>query len=233
VASGTATLNQWMERVWDGQMRRTASRPLPSGRLSSREALVFALLLSVAGGLYLLLAVNLLAALLAVSTLLSYLLVYTPLKRKTPLCTLLGAFPGAMPTLIGWAGGSGHINGQAWFLFAILFLWQFPHFLAIALMYREDYSRAGYHMLPDFDADSRFTRGEIVGFSLLLVLATMLPLAGRAGWLYGVGMSVAGAFLLYYVGKLAASNSKVFAGRLLHASVLYLPVVLVIMVAAK
>jgi protoheme IX farnesyltransferase len=156
VASGTATLNQWMERVWDGQMRRTVSRPLPSGRLTSREALVFGILLSLAGGLYLLVAVNLLAALLAVSTLLSYLLVYTPLKRKTPLCTLLGAFPGAMPTLIGWAGGAGHINGQAWFLFAILFLWQFPHFLAIALMYRDDYGQAGYHMLPAFDRDARF-----------------------------------------------------------------------------
>jgi protoheme IX farnesyltransferase len=233
VASGTATLNQWMERVWDGQMRRTVSRPLPSGRLTSREALVFGILLSLAGGLYLLVAVNLLAALLAVSTLLSYLLVYTPLKRKTPLCTLLGAFPGAMPTLIGWAGGAGHINGQAWFLFAILFLWQFPHFLAIALMYRDDYGQAGYHMLPAFDRDARFTRAEIVGFSLLLVLATMLPLADRADWLYGAGMGVAGAFLLYYVAKLAASNSKVLAGRLLHASVLYLPVVLVIMVVAK
>jgi len=242
VASGTATLNQWMERVWDGQMRRTASRPLPSGRLSSREALAFGILLSVAGGLYLLLAVNALAALLAISTLLSYLLVYTPLKRRTPLCTLLGAFPGAMPTLIGWAGGSGAINRQAWFLFAILFLWQFPHFLAIALMYRDDYSQAGYRMLPDFDRDARFTHAEIMGFSVLLVLATLSPILSsplmsmsgdRAGLLYGAGMGLAGAFLLYHAGKLAASNSKVMASRLLHASVLYLPVVLVIMVAAK
>jgi heme o synthase len=242
VASGTATLNQWMERVWDGQMRRTASRPLPSGRLSSREALAFGLLLSIAGGLYLLVAVNALSALLAVSTLLSYLLVYTPLKRKTPLCTLLGAFPGAMPTLIGWAGASATINRQAWFLFAILFLWQFPHFLAIALMYRDDYSRAGYRMLPDFDRDARFTHVEIVAFSVLLVVATMLPILNlaivnlamdRAGWLYGAGMGVAGAFLLYHSGKLAASNSKIMASRLLHASVLYLPVVLGIMVAAK
>jgi protoheme IX farnesyltransferase len=233
VASGTATLNQWMERVWDGKMRRTASRPLPSGRLTSREALVFGLLLSVTGGLYLLVAVNALSAALAVSTLLSYLLVYTPLKRKTPLCTLLGAFPGAMPTLIGWAGASAAINRQAWYLFAILFLWQFPHFLAIALMYREDYSRAGYHMLPDFDRDSRFTHAEIIGFSVLCVAATMLPLMDRAGWLYGAGMGVAGAFLLYHSGKLATSNAKGLPGRLLHASVLYLPVVLVIMVAAK
>jgi heme o synthase len=233
VASGTATLNQWMERVWDGKMRRTASRPLPSGRLTGREALVFGILLSVAGGLYLLVAVNALSALLAVSTFLSYLLVYTPLKRKTPLCTLLGAFPGAMPTLIGWAGASANITRQAWVLFAILFLWQFPHFLAIALMYRDDYSRAGYRMLPDFDRDARFTRIEIVGFTLILVLATMLPIGDRTGLLYGAGMGVAGAFLLYHVGKLAASSSTVRASRLLHASVLYLPVVLVIMVASK
>jgi len=195
--------------------------------------LLFGLLLSVAGGLYLLLTVNALSALLAVSTLLSYLLVYTPLKRKTPLCTLLGAFPGAMPTLIGWAGASATLNRQAWFLFAILFLWQFPHFLAIALMYRDDYSRAGYRMLPDFDRDARFTHMEIMGFSVLVVLATMLPLADRAGWLYGAAMGVAGAFLLYHSGKLAITNSKIMAGRLLHASVLYLPVVLVIMVASK
>lgn len=234
IASGTATLNQWMERVWDSKMCRTAARPLPSGRLTSREALLFSILLSVAGGLYLLVAVNALSALLAVSTLLSYLLVYTPLKRKTPLCTLLGAFPGAMPTLIGWAGASANISRQAWFLFAILFLWQFPHFLAIALMYRDDYSRAGYRMLPDFDRDTRFTRMEIVGFTMILVLTTMLPLVGRAGLLYWAGMGVAGAFLLYHVGKLAASSSStVRASLLLHASVLYLPVVLVIMVAAK
>jgi heme o synthase len=233
VASGTATLNQWMERVWDGQMRRTASRPLPSGRLTGGEAFVFGILLSVAGGLYLLVAVNALSALLAVSTLLSYLLVYTPLKRKTPLCTLLGAFPGAMPTLIGWAGASGNIPRQAWFLFAILFLWQFPHFLAIALMYRDDYSRAGYRMLPDFDRDTWFTRLEIVGFTLILVLVTMLSLGGGAGLLNWAGMCAAGAFLLYHVGKLAVSSSTIRASRLLHASVLYLPMVLVIMVASK
>ncbi len=233
VASGTATLNQWMERVWDGQMRRTASRPLPAGRLTGGEAFVFGILLSIAGGFYLLVAVNALSALLAVSTLLSYLLIYTPLKRKTPLCTLLGAFPGAMPTLIGWAAASASINRQAWFLFAILFLWQFPHFLAIALMYREDYSQAGYRMLPDFDRDARFTHVEIVGFAVLLVLATMLPIVDRPGSWYWVGMCIAGAFLLYHVSMLATSSSKVLASRLLHASVLYLPVVLGIMVAWK
>ena len=233
VACGTATLNQWMERVWDGQMRRTATRPLPSGRLNAREALLFGILLSVAGGLYLAVAVNGLSALLAISTLLSYLLVHTPLKRKTPLCTLLGAFPGAMPTLIGWAGASAHIDRQAWFLFAILFLWQFPHFLAIALMYREDYARAGYRMLPRIDRDSRFTRAEIVGFTLILVVTTMLPVAGRGGPVYLTAMALAGALLLYHVAKLARSSSKVLASRVVHASVIYLPVILGIMIASK
>lgn len=233
VASGTATLNQWMERVWDGQMRRTASRPLPAGRVGAGEALGFGLLLSIVGGLYLALAVNLLSAILALSTLLSYLLVYTPLKRKTPLCTLLGAFPGAMPTLIGWAGASGKIEGQAWFLFAILFLWQFPHFLAIALMYREDYAQAGYKMLPGFDRDSRFTRAEIVGFTVVLIVTTMLPLAGRGGLVYSLLMAVAGVFMLYHVAKLTRSASKVLASRVVHASVLYLPVVLLVVATFK
>jgi len=233
VASGTATLNQWMERVWDAEMRRTANRPLPSGRLNAREAFLFGILLSVAGGLYLALAVNGLAALLAISTLLSYLLIYTPLKRKTPLCTLLGAFPGAMPALIGWAGASASIERHAWFLFAILFLWQFPHFLAIALMYREDYTRAGYKMLPKFDLDSRFTRAEIVGFTVILVVTTMLPLVDRGGPIYLSGMFLAGIFLLYHATKLTRSNSKVLASRVLHASVIYLPIVLGIIVAGK
>jgi len=233
VASGTATLNQWMEQVWDGRMKRTAQRPLPSGRISSREALFFGLILSVAGGLYLALLVNRLSALLAVSTLLSYLLVYTPLKRRTPLCTLLGAFPGAMPTLIGWAGSSDGINLQAMFLFAVLFLWQFPHFLAIALMYREDYERAGYHMLPQFDRDSRFTRGEIVAFTVALIVTTLLPVSTHGPSAYLIGMLLAGGFLLYHSIILAGSGSRVLASRLLHASVIYLPVVLLIMAFGK
>jgi len=233
VASGTATLNQCMERVWDGQMRRTASRPLPSGRLKAREAFLFGILLSIAGGLYLAVAVNGLAACLAISTLLSYLLIYTPLKRRTPLCTLLGAFPGAMPTLIGWAGASGEIERHAWFLFAVLFLWQFPHFLAIALMYREDYSRAGYKMLPQFDLDSRFTRAEIIAFTVILVITTMLPLVDHGGPFYLSGMFLAGVFFLYHVTKLARSTSKVLASRVVHASVIYLPIVLGMIVARK
>ena len=228
VASGTATLNQWMERTWDGQMRRTAGRPLPAGRVSSREALIFGVLLSVVGGVYLALAVNSLSALLAVSTLLSYLFIYTPLKRKTPLCTMIGAFPGAMPTLIGWAAAGAAINLQALSLFAVLFLWQFPHFLAIALMYRDDYSRAGYHMLPSFDRDSLFTRAEILVFSLALILITAFPIGAPVGPVYVIAMLLSGAFLLYYVLRLMKS-SKTGASGLLHASVLYLPVVLAVM----
>jgi protoheme IX farnesyltransferase len=151
VASGTATLNQCMERRYDAQMRRTANRPLVSGGLSGRQACWFGLTLSAAGGALLAASVNVVSALLAIGTLLGYLLVYTPLKRKTPLCTALGAVPGAMPTLIGWAGASGGVGRNAWLLYGILFLWQFPHFLAIALLYREDYAVAGFRMLPRFD----------------------------------------------------------------------------------
>ena len=233
VASGTATLNQWMEKTWDGQMRRTAKRPLPCGRVSPREAFLFGLVLSVSGGTYLALFVNAIASLLAISTLLSYLLIYTPLKRRTPLCTLLGAFPGAMPTLIGWAASAGSLSWQAGFLFAVLFLWQFPHFLAIALMYREDYARAGYHMLPEFDLDSRFTRGEIVAFTLALILTTLLPAASHASTAYFGPLVLAGGFLLYYVLRLAAAGSKLAASRVLHASVVYLPIVLVVMALGK
>jgi len=231
VASGTATLNQWMERVWDGQMRRTANRPLPAGRVSAREAFAYGILLSIAGGACLAALVNWTAAALAVSTLLSYLLIYTPLKRKTPLCTLLGAFPGAMPTLIGWAGASSRIDSHAWFLFGILFLWQFPHFLAIAFMYREDYTRAGYKMLPDFDADGRFTRAEVLAFSMLLVLVTMF--FGSRTAISLVTLSLAGAFLLYPTIKLLRTSSRNMASRVVHASVIYLPIVLIVTAVSK
>jgi len=234
VASGTATLNQFMERAYDARMRRTSSRPVASGRMAAREALAFGIFLSLAGGLYLWWTVNPLAAVLAISTLLSYLLIYTPLKRVTPLCTLLGAFPGAMPTLIGWAGASAGLSRQAWSLFAVLFLWQFPHFLAIALLYREDYAHAGYRMLPAFDNEGRFTRAEIVTTTLLLILVTMIPFAGvNHARLYLPAVFVAGVFFLYYGIRLAYSASRASAGRLVHASVIYLPLVLGMMVACK
>ena len=233
VASGTATLNQWMERSYDAQMRRTANRPLVSGRLKGREACWFGLALSAAGGVLLAASVNLTSAFLAIGTLLGYLLVYTPLKRKTPLCTLLGAVPGAMPTLIGWAAASGGIGRNAWLLFGVLFLWQFPHFLAIALLYREDYAAAGFRMLPGFDVEGRFTRMEIVVFAVILVGLTMLPLAGGSGAAYSLIMFAAGIFFVYHTAKLAVSRSRVMASRVVHASVIYLPVVLATMMAWK
>jgi heme o synthase len=233
VASGTATLNQMMERFYDARMRRTANRPLVSGRLSAREAFWFGLSLSVAGGALLTASVNAVSALLAIGTLLGYLLVYTPLKRKTPLCTFLGAVPGAMPTLIGWAAAAGSVGRNAWLLFGVLFLWQFPHFLAIALLYREDYAGAGFRMLPRFDIDGRFTKVEIVIFTVALVIVTMLPLAGRSGAIYPVIMFTAGAFFLYHTAKLARSGSRRLARRVVHASVIYLPVVLGTMMAWK
>src|SRR6202022_4253466 len=234
VASGTATLNQLMERLYDAQMGRTANRPLVSGRLSPREARWLGLSLSVAGGVSLAVWVNAVSALLAIGTLLGYLLVYTPLKRKTPLCTLLGAVPGAMPTLIGWAAAaSGSIGRNAWLLFGVLFLWQFPHFLAIALLYREDYAGAGFRMLPRFDTDGRFTKAEIVVFTAVLVMVTMLPVAGRSGATYSLIMFTAGAFFLYHTAKLAKSGSRMLARGVVHASVIYLPVVLGTMMAWK
>jgi len=233
VASGTATLNQWMERVWDAQMRRTANRPLPAGRVSSREAFTFGVTLSVLGAAYLAVFVNAFASLLASTTLLSYLLIYTPLKRRTPFCTVLGAFPGAMPTLIGWVGATGSLSLQAGFLFAVLFLWQFPHFLAIALMYRDDYMRAGFRMLPKLDLDSKFTRAEIVGFTLALILTTLLPAASRPSTTYGIPLLIAGGFFLYYVLRLAAAGSKLEASKVVRASVAYLPSVLAVMALGK
>ncbi len=234
VASGTATLNQWMEKSYDARMRRTARRPLVSGRLRGRAACWFGLALSAAGGGLLAASVNLLSAFLAIGTLLGYLLVYTPLKRKTPLCTLLGAVPGAMPTLIGWAAASGGIGRSAWLLFGVLFLWQFPHFLAIALLYREDYAAAGFRMLPGFDVDGRFTRMEIVLFAIVLVGFTMfLPLGGGSGAAYSLIMFTAGIFFVYHTAKLAMSRSRVMASRVVHASVIYLPVVLATMMAWK
>src|SRR5215468_1476112 len=180
VASGTGTLNQYIERRFDSQMRRTARRPLAAGRLKPSAVLWFGLALSAVGSLYLALAVNVLASLLAIFTLLSYLFCYTPLKRKTPLCTLVGAVPGAMPPLIGWAAASGKLTFEAWTLFAVIFLWQFPHFMAIAWMYRDDYYRAGYLVLPRGQAGAHFaTLQTILPLWLLIPLGLLPGFAGQ------------------------------------------------------
>ena len=226
VASGTGTLNQYIERHSDASMRRTAQRPLPSGRLRAGNALAFGLAISAAGGILLWFAVNPLASLLALLTLASYLLFYTPLKRKTALCTLVGAFPGAMPPLIGWAAARGHLNAEAWALYGILFFWQFPHFLAIAWMYREDYSRAGLRMLPQGDEQGRFTSREIVAFLIALVPMSLFPaFLGDVGTAYLAGALALGIYFFYHGVRLARTRTAITARRVVLASIVYLPLI--------
>jgi heme o synthase len=234
VASGTGTLNQYIERRFDAQMRRTARRPLAAGRLKPAAVLWFGLALSIVGSLYLVAAVNILASLLTIATLLAYLFFYTPLKRKTPLCTLVGAFPGAMPPLIGWAAASGKLDFQAWTLYAILFLWQFPHFMAIAWMYREDYARAGYLVLPpDGSARARSVNLQTVLPLLALVPLSLLPgLMGEAK-LYFIGALLLGAGFVLCAAQFALRRSNSAARRLLAASIIYLPALFVLMLLAR
>src|SRR5437660_5211675 len=175
LSSGIATLNQFIERDLDGLMRRTADRPLPSGRLFPFEALWFGVAVTALAEVYLSLFVNVLTALLGLTVIAGYLFVYTPLKTRTSLSTALGAFPGAMPPLMGWTAARGRIDIAAWVLFAILFLWQFPHFLAIALMYRGDYGLPGISMMPVVDPDGRVTGQQIIAYSLMLLPVSLLP----------------------------------------------------------
>lgn len=234
VASGTATLNQFMERRFDGEMRRTARRPLPAGRLQPWQALTFGLTLAAAGGVYLALAANRLASFLALLTLASYLLIYTPLKRRTAWCMFVGAFPGAMPPLIGWAAARGHLDAEAWVLYGILFLWQFPHFLSIAWMYREDYGRAGYLMLPPGDREGRSMAWQVFLCSLVLVPVTLVPAwLGEVGTLYLFGALALGLAFFVYGARLAFTRSNVLARRLLLASVVYLPLICALMMVDK
>jgi protoheme IX farnesyltransferase len=231
VASGTATLNQYVERRFDAQMRRTKRRPLAAGRINPSRALWFGIALSVSGAVYLAAAVNLLASLLAVLTLSSYLLLYTPLKRKTPLCTLVGAFPGAAPPLIGWAAASGTLSLEAWLLYGLVFLWQFPHFMAIAWMYREDYQRAGYMVLPEGKGRMFFMTSQIILPSIALLVLSFAPmLLGKAGLFYTAGALFFSICFLYNGLQLALHRTNVAARRLLLASIVYLPVVFVLLV---
>ena len=230
VASGTGTLNQYLECATDARMRRTAKRPLPAGRLAPAYALGFGILISIVGGAELWIAANPLASALALGTLASYLGFYTPLKRLTPFCTLVGAVPGAMPPLIGWAAVRGSVSGEAWVLAGILFLWQFPHLLAIAWMYREDYARAGLQMLPRHDPEGRLMVRQVLGCTLALVPLSLVPVfTGNAGALYLTGAAILGGAFLYYGLRLARTRSNVFARQLLFASIAYLPLVLALL----
>ena len=234
IAAGTSALNHYVERDSDARMRRTASRPLPSGQLQPDEALWFGMGLVVVGTIYLALAANPLATMLGIFTSLAYLCVYTPLKRKTTLATLIGAIPGAVPPLIGWAAARGSLNADAGILFAVLFLWQFPHFDAIAWIYREDYARAGIRMLPVVDLDGRRTFREIVVTAALLVPVSLLPaLTGLAGMRYFFGAIVLGVMLVEMCLWSAASKNNVRAKWLMHATVLHLPLLLGLLIYDK
>jgi protoheme IX farnesyltransferase len=226
IASGTAALNQWYEREADRKMRRTSARPIPSGRLNPNRAFAFGVGLSIAGFVDLWLGCNLLTGLLGAFTLFSYLCIYTPLKQRTPLSTTVGAFPGAMPPMIGFAAAHGSITAEAWVLFAILFLWQFPHFYSIAWMYREDYARAGIRMLPVVKPDGRRTAAEIVVYGLALIPVSLVPtMLGMSGRIYLVGALAAGLFFLYSGVRVAFERTILRARYVLLVSVIYLPII--------
>jgi heme o synthase len=227
VAGGTAALNQYVEREMDGVMRRTAARPLPSGVLQPREVLVFGIGAVVAGAAWLALAVNGLACLVALATSVLYLGLYTPLKTRTPFSTAVGAIPGALPPLIGWAAARGSLSLGGWVLVAILFFWQFPHFMAIAWIYREDYARAGIRMLPVVDRTGDSTFRQIVCASAVLVWVSALPsVVGMAGLRYFFGALILGMLLLQ-VGLWAnRSRTNVRAKWLMHATVAHIPLLL-------
>jgi heme o synthase len=234
VASGAATLNQLIELRYDALMRRTARRPLVSRRIEPSHALWFGMSLSVIGAVYLAVTTNALASLLSVLTLLGYLFLYTPLKRKTPLCTLIGALPGATPPLIGWAAACGHLDGDAWLLFTIVFLWQFPHFMAIAWMYREDYARAGYVVLPEGKSKNRFVSWQTLLPSLTLLAVALGPaIRGESGIVYLGGAIVLGSAFLCYSARFAFRMSAASARQLLFASILYLPVLFALLALDK
>jgi heme o synthase len=225
IASGTAALNQWYERAADAKMKRTQARPLPAGRISANKALIFAILISVAGFIELFAGVNALTGWLGLFTLLSYLFIYTPLKQISPHSTTIGAIPGAMPPLIGFAAASGTLTWDAWILFAILFFWQFPHFYAIAWMYREDYERAGIRMLPVVEPDGESTARRILAYSLILVPISLVPkFLSMTGNLYLAGALALGLLFLYAGVRVSFDRTRREARRVLLASVIYLPV---------
>jgi protoheme IX farnesyltransferase len=234
VAAGASVGNMWLERHLDARMERTSTRPLPARRVRPGEASLFAVGLSLAGLLLLVWQVNLLAAGLAAVTLLSYLLVYTPLKTRTWLCTPIGAVPGAVPPMIGWAAATGGLGAGAWLLFGVLFLWQLPHFYAIAWLYRDDYARAGFPMLPVIDATGNRTGRQVGAYLVALLLFSLLPFALRlAGPVYGAGALVLGTAFLAFGIRFVRLRDRASARGLFVFSVCYLPLLLGLLVSDK
>ncbi len=233
-AGGAHALNQFMERAQDTLMQRTQRRPLPSGRLQPAEAQRFGLVVSGAGIVYLTLAVNGLTGLLSAICIASYLFLYTPMKRRTPLCTLVGAIPGAIPPMMGWTAARGALGPEAWALFMVLFVWQLPHFLAIAALFREDYARAGFQMLPLTEPDGAVTARQTVLYGLVLVPVSLVPtVMGLAGELYFYGALALSLTFLAVCVRAALWRSPQAARALFRASILYLPLVLMLLAVDK
>lgn len=231
LAFGVATLNQWLERHTDRLMERTAQRPLPTGRLSPQAALLFGTLQCLVAEVYLTILVNPLTAFLGLIVIVGYVLLYTPLKTRTTISTAIGAIPGAMPPLMGWTAAANEISIGAWSLFVLLFLWQFPHFFAIAWVYREDYAKAGILMLPVVEADGKLTARQIVLFALMLVPVSLAPFFfGFAGFIYLIGAALLGIWFLFESYRAARGRTKEMARRLMFVTILYLPLIFGLMV---
>ena len=234
LAFGVATLNQYWERDLDRLMDRTAARPLPTGRVTPNEALLFGILQCVIAEIYLVLAVNVLTALLGLIVIVGYVLVYTPLKTRTTASTAIGALPGALPPLMGWTAASGDITLSAWALFTIQFLWQFPHFMAIAWMYRNEYAKAGILMLPVVEPEGRITARQIVMFAIMLLPVSLAPyFFGLSGTIYLIGAAILSIWFLWASIRAGLAKTDEKARRLLLVSVIYLPILFILMVADK
>lgn len=234
LAAGIFALNQYIERNLDAVMRRTGNRPLPAGRLRPSEALWFGVAFSTLAVVYLALSVNVVSALIGLFTFASYVLVYTPLKKITPHATALGALPGATPPLLGWAAAGGELDVAAWLLFSILFLWQFPHFHSIAMLYEQDYARAGIRVWTVTEPGGKTISRQIIAFTALLAPVSLLPaLAGVTGTVYLWASALLGVLFFWFAIDVAGSSSRSDARRLLLASVVYLPLLFAVMILDK
>ena len=239
LGGGAGAINQYIERLYDALMKRTERRPLPSGRLFPEEALLFGVILSLAGCAELTLFINGLTGFLGALTFCTYIFLYTPLKRVTPFSTIVGAVPGALPPMIGWAAARNGISVESWALFGILFCWQIPHFLSLAWMYKKDYARAGFRMLSVDDDDGKKTTRQIVVFTVILIPATLLSsYLGLTGLTYTIAaLALGGIFLAIgflfmratYLGSDAHQHVNVYARRMFFASLLYLPLLMIVM----
>ena len=234
VAAGAAALNQWLERDYDAKMRRTASRPLPSGRLQPSTVAIFGGLCSILGLIYLAVLVNPLTSVVGAVTSVSYLFIYTPLKRVTWVNTLVGAIPGALPPLMGWTAARNELSGEGWALFAILAFWQIPHFMAIAWLYKEEYAKAGFVMLPNIDADGSRTAQQSVSNTIALLLASLCPFAfGLNGKIYLAAALMLGAGYFWCAVRFAQQLTAPRAKQLFLASIIYLPLLIAALVGNK